>query len=182
VITYAAPMAGTLALRPATRTDTDAVADIWHRGWRDGHLGNVPDALLAIRTPGSFRERAAARIPDTTVAVRDGEVAGFVMVAGDEVEQVYVDARHRGSGVAQRLLTEAERQVAAGGHATAWLAVVDGNTRARRFYERCGWRDGGAFEYAAEAPDGTITVPARRYMKRVAPDAGPVTGVSVAPR
>jgi ribosomal protein S18 acetylase RimI-like enzyme len=163
-------MADTVELRPATPADTDDVADIWHRGWRDGHLGNVPESLLAIRTPGSFRERAAARIPDTTIAVRDGQVAGFVMVDGDEVEQVYVAAAHRGSGVAQRLLTEAERQVAAGGHRTAWLAVVAGNARARRFYERCGWSDGGAVEYAAEAPDGTIAVPALRYVKQVAPE------------
>jgi ribosomal protein S18 acetylase RimI-like enzyme len=163
-------MADTVELRPATSADTDAVADIWHRGWRDGHLGSVPDALLAIRTPDTFRDRAAARLPDTTIAVRDGQVAGFVMVDGDEVEQVYVAAAHRGSGVAQRLLTEAERQVAAGGHRTAWLAVVAGNARARRFYERCGWSDGGAFEYAAEAPDGTIAVPALRYVKQVVPE------------
>ena len=160
-------MTDTVTLRPATDDDAATVADIWHRGWRDGHLGSVPDGLLAIRTPESFRERAAARVGDTTVAVRGPEIAGFVMVVGDEVEQVYVAAEHRGSGLAQQLLAEAERQVAAGGHRTAWLAVVEGNGRARRFYERCGWSDGGAFDYAAEAPDGTIDVPVRRYEKDV---------------
>ena len=158
---YAAGM----ELRPAQDEDVAAVAEIWHDGWRDGHLGHVPHALLAVRTPKSFRERAAARVADTTVAVVHGAVVGFVMVVGDEVEQVYVDATQRGTGVAASLLAEAERQVAAGGHRTAWLAVVGGNTRARRFYERSGWYDGGPIDYDAEAADGTITVPARRYVK-----------------
>lgn len=154
-------------LRPARAGDEPAVAAVWERGWRDGHLGNVPDELVAARTPSSFRERVVARLPGTTVAEVSGEVAGFVMVAGDEVEQVYVAAAHRGTGVAATLLAEAERQVAEAGHATAWLAVVDGNARARRFYERCGWTDGGPISYRATHAGGVVEVPCRRYVKSV---------------
>jgi ribosomal protein S18 acetylase RimI-like enzyme len=147
--------------------DAAAVAEIWYEGWQDGHLGHVPDALVAIRTEESFGARAAQRVGDTTVAVRGGEVAGFVMVVGDEVEQVYVSRRHRGSGVAADLLAEAVRLVAAGGHARAWLAVAAGNARARRFYERCGWADEGAFDYPAAGEDGPIPVPCHRYVKAI---------------
>jgi GNAT superfamily N-acetyltransferase len=157
-------------VRPARPGDAAAVAAIWESGWRDGHLGNVPDALVAVRTAESFATRAAERVADTTVAEVAGEVAGFVMVAGDEVEQVYVSAAHRGSGVATVLLAEAERQVAAGGHGRAWLAVVPGNARARRFYERCGWTDDGPFDHSAPHADGSITVPCRRYVKSVTRD------------
>jgi GNAT superfamily N-acetyltransferase len=87
------------------------------------------------------------------------------MVVGDEVEQVYVAAGHRGTGVAATLIREAEAQVRANGHDTAWLAVVAGNTRARAFYERAGWVDEGPFDYAAAAEDGPIAVPCRRYTK-----------------
>jgi hypothetical protein len=99
----------------------------------------------------SFRSRAAQRVGDTVVAVagEGRQVAGFVMVVADEVEQVYVSTAHRGSGVAGLLLAEAERLVAVAGHRRAWLAVVAGNTRARRFYERCGWADDELFDYAA---------------------------------
>ncbi len=159
-------------LRPGRPEDAEAVARIWRHGWADGHLGNVPDALVAARTPESFRMRAAARVADTVVAVTEPDgagsaVAGFVMVVGDEVEQVYVSADHRGSGVAVLLLAEAERLVAAAGHRRAWLAVVAGNARARRFYERCGWVDEGPFEYAARVAGGTVTVPCHRYVKPV---------------
>jgi GNAT superfamily N-acetyltransferase len=157
----------TVTLRQASADDAPAIADIWHLGWRDGHLGFVPQELIAARHEGSFRTRAAQRVGDTTVAVVDGKVAGFVMVVGDEVEQVYVAASHRGTGVADALLTEAERQVTRAGHSSAWLAVVAGNARARKFYERRGWSDGGPFTYAAAREDGPIAVPARRYVKRL---------------
>lgn len=156
-----------MELRPATAADALDVARIWETGWRDGHLGNVPDALVALRTPASFRTRADSRVADTTVAVVAGEVAGFVMVVDDEVEQVYVDAGHRGSGIADVLLDAAEGQVRANGHDAAWLAVAPGNARARAFYEKRGWYDEGEFDYEASTAEGTIAVPCCRYVKAV---------------
>lgn len=143
------------------------MAAIWYAGWQDGHLGHVPEELVAIRTKETFWTRAAQRVADTTVLVVDDEIAGFVMVVGAEVEQVYVASSHRGSGAARTLLTEAERQVKAGGHHEAWLAVVTGNARARRFYERSGWTDGGAFDYPASVERGTLPIPCHRYLKQV---------------
>jgi GNAT superfamily N-acetyltransferase len=158
---------GTVAIRPARPEDAEAVAEIWRLGWRDGHLGNVPDELVKARTPESFSSRAAELVGRTAVAVVDGEVAGFTMVHGDEVEQVYVAAHHRGSGVAAAVLAEAERRVRENGHGTAWLAVVARNARARRFYERHGWTDEGPFDHQAPGPNGPITVPSHRYVKRL---------------
>jgi len=156
-------------IRPGTPDDAAAVARIWAAGWRDGHLGHVPEALVRARTSESFRVRAAERVDDTAVAVVAGEVAGFVMVVDDEVDQVYVDAAHRGSGLADLLLRAAERLVAAGGHPRAWLAVATGNARARRFYQRQGWTDDGAFEHAAPVGDGSIAVACHRFVKDVRP-------------
>jgi ribosomal protein S18 acetylase RimI-like enzyme len=157
----------TVTLRAARAGDADAIASIWYSGWGDGHLGNVPDELVAIRTKESFWERVPARIADTTVALAGDDVAGFVMVVGDEVEQVYVSGEHRGSGIAGTLIAEAERQVKANGYDEAWLAVATGNARARRFYERSGWADAGAFDYPASTDDGPIPVPCHRYVKKL---------------
>jgi ribosomal protein S18 acetylase RimI-like enzyme len=154
-------------LRPAGPEDAAAVAAIWQTGWREAHLGNVPAELVAARHEESFRTRAMEHLPDTTVAMVGAELAGFVMVAGDEVEQLYLAARHRGAGVADGLLRHAERSIKAAGHPMAWLAVVPGNARARRFYERMGWTDEGPFDHLAPGGDGPIPVPAQRYVKRI---------------
>ncbi len=157
-------------LRAATSADAGTVAEIWHSGWHDVHPGHVPDGLTAGRTLEAFQARAPRRVADTTVAEVDGAVVGFVMVTGDEVEQVYVAAEARGTGVAPTLLAEAERQVAAGGHDVAWLAVARGNAMARRFYEKRGWVDEGDLDYHVEAGGTPYISPCRRYTRRVRRD------------
>jgi GNAT superfamily N-acetyltransferase len=188
-------------LRPARPSDAPEIAVIWHDGWRDGHLGEVPEELAAERSMPSFQARAAQRAAvaprstgpgstsvqgtdtrgtdtrgataadgsRTVVAMVGAAVAGFIMVVGDEVEQVYVSRAHRGTGVAGALLTEAERIVRANGHDRAWLAVVPGNIRALRFYKHHGWTDDGAIFYPAAAAGGPVLVSCRRYVKDLPP-------------
>jgi ribosomal protein S18 acetylase RimI-like enzyme len=158
------------SLRPAQPGDAPTIAAIWRDGWRDGHLGHVPETLVAARDDASFDRRASERIADATVATVDGCVAGFIMVVDDELEQVYVGASHRGTGIARTLLREAQRQVHAGGYRQAWLAVATGNSAARGFYERNGWHDAGPFAYSAagegegEGDGAPILVPCHRYV------------------
>jgi ribosomal protein S18 acetylase RimI-like enzyme len=163
--THAAP----ITLRRAVHADVDAIATLWHRGWRDGHLGHVPTTLLRHRRLVDLRERVPVRLDTTTVATIDSAVAGFVVTHADEIEQLYVDASFRGSGVAHLLLGHGEAVIGTR-FDRAWLAVVAGNTRARRFYERNGWSDTGPFDNPAFAGNGqTIPVPARRYEKPLTP-------------
>jgi GNAT superfamily N-acetyltransferase len=159
-------------LRPAVDADVTAIATIWHRGWCDGHLGHVPDTVLRHRRPADFFARIPARLPATTVATIDARVIGFVTTHVDEIEQLYVTAAARGTGVADVLLAHGEAVIAAS-FDRAWLAVIAGNTRARRFYARNGWSDAGPFEYPAQAAgDATIMVPAHRYEKHLVASIG----------
>ena len=98
------------------------------------------------------------------MATVDNRVIGFVTVHNDEVEQMYVAAEARGGGTATALLQHAE-DVIAETFDLAWLAVVAGNARARRFYARNGWYDAGEFDYAAPVQGGTFIVPCHRYEK-----------------
>jgi GNAT superfamily N-acetyltransferase len=162
-------------LRPATAADIEVVSDIWHRGWRDGHVGHVPDGLLPHRGPDDFHGRVPARLGTTTVATTRSGIVGFVMLHGDEVEQMYVDTPARGTGIAAQLLAHGE-VVIGERHDRAWLAVVAGNVRARRFYERNGWAEVGAFDNPAWTTGGVMfPVPALRYEKRLTPAHGAPT-------
>jgi putative acetyltransferase len=160
------------SIRPATAADMAAVADLWHEGWHAGHAGHVPDGLTDRRTLAAFHERTPPRVGETSVMVIDpehaeGSLVGFVMVVGDEVEQLFVAPAWRGTGAAADLLAEAEGRIAAAGYDEAWLAVVEGNARARRFYEKCGWTDGGDLPYEVVAGGETFVSPCRRYWKSV---------------
>ena len=162
----------TARIRPARPEDAERIVGIWAPGWRDGHLGHVPDELLAHRTREAFVPRVEAAIDRTRVAVVEEVVAGFTMLSGDEVDQLYVDPAFRGSGVAAQLLADAAARLRAAGHPVPWLAVATGNARARRFYEREGWTDAGEFAYAAEIGGGrSVAVSCHRMELR--PSAAP---------
>lgn len=51
-----------LTLRAASGDDVDSIAELWHRGWLDGHQGNVPPALLRHRERDSFQHRYEKRV------------------------------------------------------------------------------------------------------------------------
>jgi len=153
-------------LRAATPDDADVIATVWHSGWPEGHLGHVPDTLLLHRRLADFRARVPALLDRTTVATIGQNVAGFVMVHNDELEQIYVAEAARGGGVAAALLRHGENEIGER-FDLAWLAVVAGNTRARRFYERNGWQDAGVFEHQAPIEGGSVPLAAHRYEKRV---------------
>jgi GNAT superfamily N-acetyltransferase len=155
-------------LRAAVTADVERMATIWHRGWPEGHAGHVPAALYDHRRLGDFLRLVPALLDGTVVAAdATGGVMGFVVVRADEVNQLYVDAPARGSGVAGMLLGHAEKVIAEQ-FDRAWLAVVEGNQRARRFYARQGWSNTGPIAYEAEtAGGGSIGLSALRYEKPV---------------
>lgn len=154
-------------LRPAHSGDVEPIAAIWHAGWHDGHLGHVPEGLLAYRRPEQFLARAPRKLDDTIVATLDGQVLGFVMAVGDEIEQLYVAEAARGTGVAATLLRYGEHVIASRHFERAWLVAATGNARARRFYLREGWRDTGAVEARAHDGGGFL-VACHRYEKVLA--------------
>jgi GNAT superfamily N-acetyltransferase len=154
-----------LAVRPAQPGDADAIASIHVAGYEDAYRGLMPDRVIDSRSIDLrrriWRERLAANPPGQFVAVAevDGFVAGFTsgraaqpdeFAGGGHVgcwENMYVDPRHLGSAVGFRLglaLHEATlsslREL---GFTDAVGFVVEGNTRAFKFFEIVGWRRDG---------------------------------------
>lgn len=144
------------------------IANIWHQGWHDAHDGIVPDALHRLRTEESFLTRAKDRVQDALVAISNQGVIGFAMNQQDELNQMYVSERARGTGVARALIEAAEAELLAAGHEYAWLACAMGNERAMRFYEKCGWTNQGRRPVTLDTQDGPFTLDVWRYEKRLA--------------
>ena len=94
-----------------------------------------------------------------------------MVVCDYEVEQLYVTSTKRGTGVADKLMGAAEDQIVRH-HGVPWLSVVAGNSRARRFYERCGWRDTGPFDNLAEITGGAVMAVPSRHRATVNKGAG----------
>jgi GNAT superfamily N-acetyltransferase len=155
-----------MSVRPAEPAEIDHLAQVWYDGWQDAHAGILPAELTRIRTLESFRDRLQAALPDVRVVGPFPTPVGFCIVKGEELDQLFVSAQARGSGVAAALVADAETRLAVAGVEIAWLACAIGNERAARFYEKCGWRRAGTVAYQPEASDGP-PLEVWRYEKRL---------------
>ncbi|MFI7411980.1 GNAT family N-acetyltransferase [Streptomyces sp. NPDC049627] len=167
-----------LLIRPMAPADCERVAEIRVRGWRSAYQGLVPRSYLDAMSGPRDAERHRARFAQgdgsvvNLVAEWDGEIAGWachgpyrdgeVRTHDAELYALYVDPRRYGTGIGHALLLEALWNRTARGHERMYLWVLQGNARARRFYERAGFEADGA-EDPFEV-DG-VPVPEVRYVR-----------------
>jgi GNAT superfamily N-acetyltransferase len=164
-------------------TDAQQIARAKNDSWRVGYRGLVPDSILDGLDDGlsstqwvqwlrdgyeNVGSRAEIRV--TTDAAR--EVVGVSAFGADrdrpndadrgELWVLYVAPSHWGRGYGYALLRDAEAVLAAAGRRDLALWVLEGNDRARRFYERAGWRADDRMK-----PFGDSGVYEVRYRKQV---------------
>lgn len=161
------PPVAPLALRQAADADVAALTVLWFEGWCEGHAAIVPAALLEHRDVESFRIRLQRDIRSFFVAEREGDVAGFIRIVGEELDQFYVAPALIGSGVAGPLLAAAEDLMRGRGVSAAFLIAAVGNDRALRFYEKHGWTNCGPRMDTVATVDGTFRVNVVRFEKHL---------------
>lgn len=156
-------------IRDADATEVDALAVLWFDGWRDAHAAILPPELARDRTLASLRDRMRAALATVRVAGPVGAPLGFTMIKGDELYQLYVAARARGTGVAATLVADALARLRESGVETAWLACAIGNERAARFYEKAEWRRVGTMMSHLETREGPVPLKVWRYEIALSP-------------
>lgn len=163
---HAAPMP---AIRPATLADLDPLAQLWLDGWTEAHAAHVPPELTAKRPLDSFRRRLDGFDDRLRTAGPVGAPLGLCVVTNDELDQIFVSAAARGTGLATSLLADGEARMAASGVTRAHLLCVIENTRAVRFYERHGWQNAGPSVEAVFTDDGPFKFNVLRFEKTLKP-------------
>ncbi|MFJ8184934.1 GNAT family N-acetyltransferase [Streptomyces sp. NPDC096105] len=173
-------MTGT-RIRPMTADDCAAVAGMRVRGWQYAYRGMIPQEYLDGMDVAAEAERQRARLAagdgsvvDLVAEAADGALAGWaaygpyrdgdVRTGDGELYALYLPPERIGQGVGRALLTEVTGRCAAAGRPRVFLWVLEGNARARRFYEAAGYRADGA-EEAFEVAG--VAVPEVRYVRRL---------------
>ena len=115
--------------------DFDAVNDLWRRS----RLRAFPD-LQARKGHTAEEDRAYFRDVvlvrhDVWVVELDGRVAGFLAIAGDFIDQLYVDPDHQRKGLGRTLIAHARRLSPSG----LRLSTFQINHAGRAFYEGQGF-------------------------------------------
>ena len=152
-------------VRNAEKGEMDQLAQTWYDGWQDAHAEILPAELRRLRTLESFRDRLRDALPHVRVTGPIGAPDGFCIVEDDELYQLYVSEKARGSGIAAALVADAEARLSKAGVKTAWLACAIGNARAARFYEKCGWHRVGVMTSRLPTQEGIFPLEVWRYEK-----------------
>jgi len=159
------------AVRLARAEEIPALAQLWRDAWMDAHAAHVPAELTALRDVHSFADRLETLRPDVRVVGPVGAPLGLCAIRADEMYQLFVVPEGRGTGVAARLLSDAEARLSQAGVRTGTLQVIEANHRARHFYARQGWRDRGVEEVALDTAEGPFTIRAMIMVKPLSPRA-----------
>src|SRR5258706_15623951 len=92
-----------LILRPAAEADIAAAAAVAARSYRAAFADILDTTTLDVRTPGFFAERFAAALQLLVVAISEGALLGFSLMANRHIDMLFVDPAFQGSGVGPRL-------------------------------------------------------------------------------
>jgi len=168
-------MASNIFIRPASKEDARAVAEVQVSAWRVAYRCMMPDQVLDemntdART-GRWEEIIAQSASTTLVAETGGAVIGWIRFGasrdGDappqtgEVYGLYVSPGHWRLGAGRQLWQAACDRLRHDGFHSADVWVLEANTRARRFYESTG----AALDPSAAKMfgDGSFESPEVRY-------------------
>jgi tRNA dimethylallyltransferase len=134
-------------LRKAGRADAEAAFQVQ----RTASLAALAHIYPPTRYPfpdDAVRARWHAAVADArthvVVAERGDAIVGVAAAKDGWLEGLYLVPEEWGNGVADRLHDDALRALATHGATSARLWVLEDNARARRFYERRGWRRDGS--------------------------------------
>jgi GNAT superfamily N-acetyltransferase len=142
-------------MRAAVPEDSYAVASVQVRSWQAAYRGLISQEYLDSLTPEAWARRytfgrMGFQLPSTLLAVDGHAVCGLVTTGLSrglpnfgELMAIYVDPAHVRAGVGRLLIAAGRERLRGVGVQEAVLWVLDGNVRARRFYERDGWRFDG---------------------------------------
>jgi GNAT superfamily N-acetyltransferase len=163
-------------IREAQIEDARGVAQVNVASWQAAYPGLIDQTFLdSLDVDGrteSWQRILHQRRGRVLVAEEEGSVIGFCAVGPaidddwGEVFAIYVDPRHWGHGVGRGLLVAAEHSLAEAGFPRALLWVLEGNDRARVFYERQGWAPGKPIRIEAIGGSDVTEV---RYEKALTP-------------
>ena len=141
-----------LAIRPGSEADLDAIAAIYNQGIADrvATLETEPKSRADINE--WWREHNARHV--VLVAIEDGKIVGWASLnrfsarcAHAEIADVsvYVEREFRGKGVGFALLRELARGAEHNGFRKLVLHALEGNKHGKRLYRKAGFREVGVF-------------------------------------
>lgn len=136
----------------ASENDWADIGTIYQKSWQWAYRGLLPQPYLDALSPERWEDRAGHPNLRTLVCAEAGHLVGvsafcpsrFPVYDGwGEIVSLYLLPEAAGRGLGRALLAAASAGLREMGYANQFLWVLEGNTRAKHFYERAGFLSSG---------------------------------------
>lgn len=133
-------------IRPAKQKDAAAIGRVYCEGWKAAYTGLMPDFFLNALTDANCAPKPDHIAPERRfVAETDGEVVGTVTFGAGredanmaEIQSLYVLPEHWQNGQGSALFRAVCQKAKEQGYPGIYVWTLEGNLRAKVFYERMG--------------------------------------------
>ncbi len=142
-------------IRKINNTDSRLeISNIYEQSWKYAYKGIIPQEYLNSIPSGQWC--SAIDNPDrhTLVMLVENKIIGTASYCKSrfenykdwgEIISIYFLPEYIGKGYGKQLLEKAVEELKAMGFKTIFLWVLEGNHRARYFYEKCGFKNSGEY-------------------------------------
>ena len=140
-------------LRPGD--DFFAVSRVYEESWREAYRGLLPQEYLDSIPLGKWVPYLEQAGRESLLLLEEEKIVGTAsccasrtpeLAGWGEIVSLYLLPEYWGNGWGKALLTAAVEQLESMGYQDFFLWVLEGNQRARAFYEHMGFRPSGAYE------------------------------------
>lgn len=139
-------------LRPGD--DLFAVSRVYEESWREVYRGLLPQEYLDSIPLGKWVPYLEQAGRESLLLLEEEKIVGTAsccasrtpeLAGWGEIVSLYLLPEYWGNGWGKALLTAAVEQLESVGYQDFFLWVLEGNQRARAFYEHMGFRPSGAY-------------------------------------
>lgn len=144
-----------IKIRKLNPTDSRTeISNIYEQSWKYAYKGIIPQDYLDRIPSGQWCKAFDNPERYTLVMLDDDKIIGTSSYCKSrfadykdwgEIISIYFLPEYMGKGYGRQLLEKVVDELKAMGFETIFLWVLEDNHRARRFYEKCGFKNSGNF-------------------------------------
>ncbi len=150
-----------MKIRRATPEDAPTLAKVHVDSWQAAYQGIVPASHLERftyqRRENAFRQALSANTEETYLVTEDHQAVAILTIGPSrdddldtsttgELWGIYITPDYWHKGIGTKLVHKAENMLQSRGCTQIVLWVLEGNTNARQFYEKVGFRLDGVYK------------------------------------
>lgn len=134
--------------------DRLAISHVYEESWKYAYKGIIPQEYLDDIPKGNWVDYIDKQQQNTLVLIKENTIIGTAsycksrysdMLGFGEIVSIYLLPEYIGKGLGNRLLSESIKELESLGFSNIFLWVLEENYRARKFYEKNGFKPSNTY-------------------------------------